>query len=177
MMRRSLEARRGANKPSLHSPFRHAAPMVLAALTGLSGCSGHSGRVPVHPVAGRVSVQGEVPVGALVVFHPKDQPAAAEVPKPSAKVKPDGSFRLTTFEAEDGAPAGAYAVTVQWQPLVTKDGDVKAGPNVLPPDYEKPESSPVTVTVNQGNNELKPIEIARAKGASAKRASRQRGDE
>src|SRR4051794_21088336 len=87
-------------------------PWCLALATVLAGCSRPAGRVPVYPVAGRVAVTGEVPEGALVVLH-ASQGDAKDL-RPSGKVFKDGSFRVTTYDADDGAPAGEYKVTVHW---------------------------------------------------------------
>jgi hypothetical protein len=53
--------------------------------------------------------------GAVVVFHPA-APAAGDVPRPTAHVGEDGTFELTTYVKGDGAPAGAYAITIEWIP-------------------------------------------------------------
>lgn len=131
-------------------------------LATLVGCGG-STPVPVFPVEGVVEVAGQPAAGAFVVFHPVGSrprdASGAEVPLPSAQVKADGKFQLTTFEASDGAPAGRYAVTVQWHKLVGKGNDQQAGPNVVPPQYSDPASSPVQVSVESKPNQLEPIQI------------------
>ena len=114
-------------------------------------------RMEVFPVKGQVSFRGEPATGAFVVLHP----AAAwpDVPKPTGKVAQDGSFQLTTYEEGDGAPPGEYAVTVEWRKLVNQAGDFSAGPNVIPPKYSQPQTSPLTVTINESPNDLPAIEI------------------
>ena len=77
----------------------------LGAILLVAGCSGGDGRVPVYPVMGQVTVGGEVPEAALVVLYPAQGGGENEL-RPSAKVNQDGSFTLTTYEADDGAPAG-----------------------------------------------------------------------
>ena len=101
----------------------------MAAL--LSACSGDDGRVPVYPVKGKVAVAGEVPAEALIVLYPAHQVADKHL-RPSAKIGYDGTFNLTTFVANDGAPAGEYTATIQWNKLVKKGQDYSAGPNVVP---------------------------------------------
>ena len=128
----------------------------LAAL--LAGCSGPDGRVPVYSVKGKVAFAGEAPVGALIVLHPIDG-GGVKAPRPSAKVGADGSFSVTTYDAGDGAPAGAYTATIQWNRLVKKGQDYVAGPNVIPKAYEAPETSPWKITVATAPNELGAIEI------------------
>jgi hypothetical protein len=85
---------------------------LLLALLALAGCGGRKSLVPVQ---GKVLYRGSQPaVGALVVFHPTDGPVSPDAPKPSAAVKEDGSFRPTTYAAEDGLPEGEYSVTIIW---------------------------------------------------------------
>jgi hypothetical protein len=153
-------------KESEASPRRSAVVWVALLAPALAvGCGGES-KVPVYPVSGQVRVAGKTPEGAFVALHPKAQPdvkaGAAEPPRPSAQVKPDGTFAVSTFGGGDGAPAGDYVVTIEWRPLVHENGDVKAGPNVVPREYTRPESSPLRVTVKPGENALTPIEIAQA---------------
>jgi hypothetical protein len=112
---------------------------------------------PVHPVLGQIAVGRLVPSGAQVVFHPVE----AELPDqavPRGVVRDDGSFVLSTFGTDDGAPTGEYVVTVQWF-RVGKDGS--PGPNVLPRRYASPDSSPLRVAVDEGRNELTRFEVSR----------------
>jgi hypothetical protein len=116
--------------------------------------------VPVYPVNGRVSVAGEVPEGALVVLYPARKLGEEEL-RPSGRVAKDGSFRLTTYEADDGAPTGEYTATVQWNKLVKKGRDYAAGPNVVPKAYANPETSAWKIKVAEAPNELPPLRITR----------------
>jgi hypothetical protein len=70
-----------------------------------------------------------------------------------AMAEADGTFALSTYTANDGAPAGEYAVTVVWwKPLVDANG--KPGPNLLPERYARPETTPLRATVKAGTNEV-----------------------
>jgi hypothetical protein len=130
--------------------------IALAAFAlGTAGCGGDS-RVPSFPVSGQVLVKGEPASGAFVVFHPIGLQSES---KPSAQVGPDGSFKLTTIDEADGAPAGDYTVTVQWWKVVRNGNDATPGPNVVPPPYDRPETSPIKVTVAEGENQLEPFVI------------------
>src|SRR5262245_42998497 len=80
------------------------------ALGCLVGCGGEE-RVKVHPVEGKLSVSGTPAANARIAFHPLGRPSN---PLPVATTDADGAFRLTTFQAGDGAPEGEYAVTVIW---------------------------------------------------------------
>jgi hypothetical protein len=124
----------------------------------LAGCGGEDGRVPVYPTRGKVTVSGVVPDGALVVLNPAKGGGVAEL-RPSGRVKPDGRFSLTTYDAEDGAPAGEYAATIQWNKLIKQGQDYKAGPNIVPDAYASAISSPWKITIVEAPNELAPLDI------------------
>jgi hypothetical protein len=109
-------------------------------------------RAKVFKTAGKITFHGQPPAGALVVLHPKG--AAPDAPRPIAHVQADGSFAATTFDTADGAPAGQYVVTVQWQKLVNIGGEWQPGPNLLPSRYASPATSHVIVHVAEGQNEL-----------------------
>ncbi|QDV39436.1 hypothetical protein [Tautonia plasticadhaerens] len=118
---------------------------------GVAGCSSGDGEA-TYPVSGRVVVGGEPAAGAFLVFHPTSGSVPAEAGRPAAQVRSDGSFDLTTFDESDGAPAGDYAVTVEWRKLIHNGAEAVAGPNVVPAEYGRPESTPLKVTVVEGEN-------------------------
>jgi hypothetical protein len=124
----------------------------------LTACSADGGRVPIYPVKGKVAVKGEVTVGALVVLY-RTQPVGEKDLRPSAKIGQDGTFSLTTYVANDGAPAGLYTATIQWNKLVKKGQDYSAGANVVPKQYAARETSPWKINVESKPNELAPINI------------------
>src|SRR5277367_6459881 len=82
-------------------------------VAALAGCSG-SDRKKLYPVNGAVFVQGQPAVGARVFFSPAENPADPRALRPFAIVDKDGAFRLTTYTAYDGAPAGDYVVIITW---------------------------------------------------------------
>lgn len=111
----------------------------------------------VHPAVGVARV-GKTPlVGAQIRLHPRGMTLPDEA-TPSATVQADGTFALTTFTKGDGAPAGDYVVTVQWF-RVAKDGSV--GGNSLPKRYASPTTSPLSVTIREGKNDLPPFTFHR----------------
>jgi len=129
--------------------------LVLVVVALLCGCSGSNrDRVPVHPVTGKVLVDGQPPEGATVVFHPVSS-TEEMAHKPAARVQADGTFQVTTYEAHDGAPAGEYVVTVTWSAPPT--------PDRLGGKYSDPETSQLQVTVTEGENLLKPFELKGAR--------------
>ncbi|MFO0956749.1 MAG: hypothetical protein U0800_04685 [Isosphaeraceae bacterium] len=133
--------------------------LIAVALGAMAGCSGGKAGTPTFPVEGRVEYQGKAATGAFVVFHPT-QEQGGEV-RPTGKVGEDGKFQLTSFDDLDGAPAGEYAVTVEWYKLVNKGSDWQRGPNVIPPKYGKADTTPIRVTIREGSNTLEPFQIVR----------------
>ena len=131
----------------------------------LSGCSKSPiERQPVHPVQGQVTWQGKPLAGALVVLHPKSKEGPSTY---SARGQTDqqGRFQLTTYDSNDGAPLGDYAVTVQYYQVVQDGASFEPGPNVLSPRLASPDSSDILVTVAEGPNQLAPIEVFRGTAA------------
>ena len=132
---------------------------ALARVTAIIGCGeAKPERVAVYPAAGSITVKGQPAPGAFVTLHPKSG-ATKDAPTPRASVDPDGSFMISTFDGGDGAPEGEYVVTVRWYKLVKHGVDVVAGPNVIPPQYTRPESSGLTVRIAAGENSLPPIKL------------------
>lgn len=133
---------------------------LLLMLTGLtSGCGkSEPERLAVHPVTGQVTFQGKPAAGAFVVFHAKTD--KDKFPPPTAQVDKQGNFKLGTYSREDGAPAGEYAVTVVLRPTVEKNGEFEQGPNLLPPQYSKPDTTKLNIHVADGANTV-PLKITR----------------
>ena len=90
------------------------AALVMALGAAFVGCQRGAVRPETAPVAGRVVTKVGKPCdGALVVFHPKAPGRSADA-KPVGRTADDGSFSLTTYDANDGAVPGVYGVTVVW---------------------------------------------------------------
>ncbi|HYH68040.1 MAG TPA: hypothetical protein VD866_25315 [Urbifossiella sp.] len=133
------------------------APLLAA---GTTGCLYPTAGPPadpksVFPVRGQVFVSGRPAAGAVVVFHPEHEPAAAPGPRPQATVRADGSFVLGTHAADDGAPAGNYVVTVVWRPDGC-DSDRLGGL------YADPLPPRLTTVVLKGPNDLPPFRLDEA---------------
>jgi hypothetical protein len=137
------------------------AALFVGGLPALVGC-GKSGpeRVPVFPVEGTVTLEGKPMPGAIIVLHPKSG-ARSDVPAPRAQIKSDGSFRFTTYDADDGAPPGDYVATIAWYRLVGQGGDVQAGPNVLPPKYSNPKLSKWEIRIANEPTRLPAVRLRR----------------
>jgi hypothetical protein len=139
-------------------PSRPATALALFLLMLVVPACG-SGNARVHPVHGRVTFNGQPTPGAMVVFHPaaKEMDNAA---RPSGQVGPDGSFSLSTFRPNDGAPEGEYNVAIVWLVADAKpDPTTEETPNRLPPRYSDPRTSDLHAKVSKGKNELPAFEL------------------
>lgn len=126
-------------------------------LLGVLGCG--SGQQAVHPTTGQVWVGGKPATHARIVFQPVGA-GKETAPHPVGVVGEDGSFKLTSFEGADGAPAGEYAVTVTQYLAVGKRGSDETTPvNYLPARYAKAETSKLRATIQPGTNELPPFRL------------------
>ncbi len=120
-----------------------------------AGCGKKEQRVPVYPVSGKVLVRGKPVAGVLVVLHAVDgsQPAPS---RPNAKTAADGTFRLSTYDPQDGAPAGNYAVTLFW---FRNNPDDDGSADRFKGKYGNPAKPFRTVTVTTDGNELPVFEV------------------
>jgi hypothetical protein len=116
----------------------------------LAGCG--SG---LYPVEGKVVWKDGTPAtevaGSNIIFEAVDQKTSS-----LGSVQPDGSFRLTTNNANDGAPAGDYKVLIietGLKPLPGGDGSQLA-PGVVDSKYADPGSSGLRATVKPGVNQV-----------------------
>lgn len=91
--------------------------LIAGVSFAIVGCS-VSHQAKTYVAHGKVRFKkDQIPVGALVVFHPKDPKIEKEIGgKPFGKVEDDGTFVLTTYALNDGAPEGEYGVTIDWRP-------------------------------------------------------------
>ncbi|WP_020472507.1 hypothetical protein [Zavarzinella formosa] len=137
--------------------IRSLAFALLAGIT-LPGCS-DSKRPPTFPVTGKVMYnKTTVPAGAMVYFHPLDPEVEKKNGgKPFGKVKEDGTYLLTMYGPDDGAPEGEYGVTFDWRgkpkdapkfQLTEEGGPV--GKPLLNPKYGNPQQPVFKVTVKKG---------------------------
>jgi len=128
--------------------------VATVALT-LTGCGGEETTIPTYPVSGQV-LRGDKPIFyATVVLHPKSNIGDQSL-RPRGVTDPDGKFALTTFTADDGAPAGDYDVSVtQWTTDKPEEGPI----NRLAAKYADPATSGLKITVGSSPNEVQAIVI------------------
>lgn len=141
--------------------FRYRSLIFLAALACSACGDSEQTRVPVFKAKGKVYLRNQPTVGALVIFHPAN-PADTTSPRPVGRVGPDGSFTLTTFAQDDGAPAGMYDVSILW--LTKKEGedDDDDGQNTedqLQGLYSNPRAAGIRRQIKEGDNDLEPIKL------------------
>lgn len=132
---------------------------ISLAIVLLCSCSADDDRLPVFPVQGKVLYQDQPADGALVIFNPTDVKGEATI-VPSGTVQADGSFQLTSYETADGAPAGAYRVTIRWpEPPKSPLDKPDMGDDRLRNRFTDPERSLWRVTVVEGENQLEPFRV------------------
>ncbi len=122
--------------------------LVLLFVTCVVGCSQG---LPMVPVKGKVTWQGEALESGTVTFHPEQ--IAVGLPKRPATglLQPDGTFSLTTFTADDGAIEGSYQVTVHSYSSTPADShsDTQIGKYIwaIPQRFGDPAKSGLTAEV------------------------------
>jgi hypothetical protein len=125
------------------------------------GCGGkqNANRPRVHPVGGKILFAGKAAVGAQVVLYEKDQTGKTTY-RPHGTVGTDGTYHLTTFATNDGAPDGEYAITVTWpSPPVKGQGEDEEGPDRFAKRYADCRRPAAQVKVTRETSELAPLEL------------------
>ena len=85
---------------------------------------------------------------------------AEAAPRPVAYAEGDGSFVPTTYDSADGAPAGRYAVTVEWRRPPSNE-DALPSANLLPARYAKAATTPLKIQIREGENNLETFQVKR----------------
>ncbi|MBI3408349.1 MAG: tetratricopeptide repeat protein [Planctomycetes bacterium] len=95
-----------------------------------------------YPVTGQVVFANGQPLpGGFLRLHPKDPPSR----ECHARLDRDGTFKVSSFGKDDGAPPGRYIVTIDPPPKM--DG-------AIPKQFLEPETSPWHIEVRSGTNTL-----------------------
>ena len=128
-------------------------------LGALAGCGDEDWQAQTYPARGTITINGAPPAGAVVELHSTGEQPDVRNSRPWAVVQEDGSYSLSTYEKEDGAPVGTYKVVVRWPPDVTQPSLADR----LSGAYSTGARSKWTVTVSEGENDLPPVEITGAK--------------
>jgi len=122
----------------------------------LAGCNSSEGP-PLYPTAGRLLVDGEPAHKAQVILHPANgRDFDRRGARPSGITEPDGTFRISTYRPDDGAPKGDYVVTISWP----EDPDsLEPSPDRLRGLFLLPERSAIKVRIEAQQNHLQTIEL------------------
>lgn len=135
--------------------------LTILALAALFGCSEQAPLGPApHAVHGSVVYQGKPASGFRVTFYPQFDIGERQF-APSAKTDAEGKFTLTSYKAGDGAPAGEYAVAIEWPQEIDTGDEYDAKPTIdrLKGRFADPAKSTWQVDVGDGENRLEPFEI------------------
>ncbi|WP_442482210.1 hypothetical protein [Aeoliella sp. SH292] len=120
-------------------------PAVFTAalmLIGFTGCGGsHPGIVPVK---GKVTIDGKpVTTGQVYVYAEGQRPA-------TGKIQQDGTFQLSSFAFNDGAPTGTHLATVS----AVEGVDDRTNRWHAPKKYASETSSELWVTIDGPTDDL-----------------------
>ena len=135
---------------------------LVVGAAAVAGCVRNVDRPPVelHPVRGRVFLEAQPLADAVLMFHSVEP---TPHPRPRARSAEGGAFEVTTFRLHDGAPAGEYRVTISCKgPYEGKSEDRETeAEELLPRIYQRPETTPLTVEVRPGENDLGVLALRR----------------
>jgi hypothetical protein len=133
--------------------FRRQTVLTLAALAVLAGCNSTGPALPpTVPAKGVVKLAGGDPLReGRLELNPKDKDGVEAF----ADLRPDGSFIVTTYKANDGAVPGRYVVTISPYNYAARGGSPKpiAGAS-LPAKYLEATTSPLEVVIHAPDSDL-----------------------
>jgi hypothetical protein len=133
----------------------------LAISVSLVGCG--KAKQPwetAHPTTGVLKFEGRPLAGAHITLVPVDK-SIPDTVRPRAFTESDGSFELSTYGENDGAPEGKYKVIAMRYPVVGSKENPSNGPNDLPPKYANPDTTDLVAEVSAPETSLKALEIRR----------------
>jgi hypothetical protein len=94
------------------------------------GCM-DDGRLPTYPVTGKVAFSDGKPLpGGWIIFESPGKGLAAR-----GIIETDGTYRLSTYEPDDGAIAGRHLVSIIPAPAEGYDPDQGTAPPAIDPKY------------------------------------------
>jgi hypothetical protein len=135
-------------------------------------------KLTTYPVSGNVTKAGKPVEGAAVLFFPQGgSQQFQELVPPRATTGPDGSYQLATYSQDDGAPSGAYKVTITWNAPPRgyqerksvhdfADDDPEAeqvegseAPDLLRGQYGDPATTPLLATVGEEETQIPAFDL------------------
>ena len=138
----------------------HVTAAALATLSlAATGCAKPppTDRLPTYPASGHIFYKGQPAKGAQVQLWALGGDLKLAASCPHATVEVDGSFKLTTYTTGDGAPVGAYGVTLRWR-LPPPPGK-EEGPDRFRGRYADPRQPLLQVRILPKTNELVPLYV------------------
>lgn len=112
--------------------------------------------LPTTPIQTRVTYEGIVPAGAIVTLHSKNP--RAKTP-PYGTVQRDGLVQWVGAGAEAPLAIGEYSATVTWCRPMLAGEQMQFGPNVLPAQYARKETSPLVIAVTKSTGGLVQLDL------------------
>jgi hypothetical protein len=134
---------------------------ILALALLVAGCGGPS-RPATSAVTGRVTYAGKpVPLGQVMFYPETGRPAMGAIGA-------DGTYRLTTFDKDDGAALGHFKVTITAMRVTgppapkSLEDELRQGSAagkttiewLVPEKYSRQESTTLTAEVKAGSNTI-----------------------
>lgn len=120
----------------------------------IAGCFGDgadkrglpSATTPMYAVGGKILVDGKPVRNLQLGLYDPNRPNGTEYNNPVARgnTEADGTFKMTTFTAYDGAPPGNYTLVVLW---LEWGRPTWFGPDKLKNQYADPKDGPFKVVV------------------------------
>lgn len=144
---------------SLFNAKRSVGIAIAAVVCSLAGCG--AAKHPwetVFPATGVVSIDGKPLGGAVITLIPEDSKFPDTV-RPRATSKDDGTFAISTYKTNDGAPAGSYKALVLHYPVVGSKETPNAGPNDLPRKYSKAETTDLKLQINSPKSDTLELKL------------------
>lgn len=123
-----------------------------AALLAAAACGcGRSDRPETVPLNGKVTYNGKPLTRGTVLLTPDGSGYAA-----TGEIQPDGTFKLTSFDKDDGAVPGKYRVAVQVFPEEggLPGAESAGGKPPVPAKYMAPSTSGIIVEIKPGEKDL-----------------------
>jgi hypothetical protein len=141
------------------------ASLLLVSLS--SGCAKSpppiKGKLPLFPVEGKLVMNGEPMANATILFHPvRKMPDGAAHQRPRAVAGSDGSFKVSTYANDDGAPAGEYKVTISWKGDTTgvTSEEQQDLPEKVSETFQQARASRIRIKINEEENKLPTWDLA-----------------
>ncbi len=138
---------------------------IVSAVMVCVGCSQDSWHAKTYPAKGKLFVNGEPATNVVVSLLPKGSGVDSRMSIPWGIVDEEGEYVLTTYSANDGAPAGEYLVTLRWP------SSPSAADDRFNDAYFTPDRNVATVVIQKGENEIAEIALKGVKVKPAKEAA------